>query len=179
MSKHLIHRVTWEQVYSGDAYLYGTSLNFGEAGAVFENLRMASGKLICRFYSATNYQAKRTSPNLPLLVPGQEYWLELDIDAEPQGRFFLEVTYFNRQGEQLGFEVLRQHQGTIRYPEAAFSYEFTLKSAGASRLVVKGISVYTLEDTQPFKLDKPLEKRYLAEDLPADLYLVQNLVKTI
>ncbi len=178
MRKDLIHRVMWNQVYSKDAYLYGTSLVFGEEGTVFENQRMASGKLICRFDSATNYQVKRASPSLPLLVPGHSYWLEIAIDAEPQGCFFLEVTYFNRQEEQLGFEVLRQHQGTITYPAEAFRYTLTVKSAGASRLVVKGISIYTQETVTSFGLDKPLEKRYLAEELPADLYLVQNLIKT-
>lgn len=179
MSKCLIHRVTWEKVYSGDAYLYGTSLEFTEEGVLFENLRMASGKLISRFFSSTNYQGKRSSPTLPLLIPGQSYWIEIDIEAVPEGRFFLEFTYFNRQGEQIGFEVLRKDQGEIHYPEDAFTYVVTLKSAGASRMLVKGISIYTLEEIKPFKLEKPLEKRHLEDQLPADLELVRKLLKTI
>lgn len=179
MSKHLIHRLTWDQVYSGDAYLYGTRLTFTDQGALFENQRMASGKLISRFYSATNYQGKRTSPALPLLVPGRDYWLDIEIEAVPKGRFFLEVTYFNRQGEQIGFEVLRQNQGKIHYTEDAFTYVFTLKSAGASQLLFKGISIYSKEEAKPFKLDKPLEKRFLPEQIPDDLILVQKLLKTM
>lgn len=179
MSKSLMHRVTWNQVYNGDAYLYGTSLMFTDDGALFENLRMSSGKLICRFHSLTNYQGKRSSPTLPLLIPGKSYWIEIDIEAVPEGRFFLEFAYFNRQGEQIGFEVLRKDQGEIHYPEDAFTYFVTLKSAGASRLLFKGISLYTLEEVKPFKLDKPLEKRHLEEQLPADLELVRKLLKII
>ncbi len=179
MNKYLIHRVTWDQVYTGDSYLYGTSLEFTEDGAQFENLRMASGKLICRFYSSTHYQGKRTSPVLPLLVPGQTYWIEIDIEAQPEGRFFLEFAYLNRQGEQIGFEVLRQDQGEITYPEEAFTYVVTLKSAGAKRLLVKGISIYNLEEKKALKLDKPLAKRYLEGKVPTDLHLVQKLLKTI
>lgn len=179
MSKRLIHKIHWKEVFFGDAYLYGTSLQFTDEGALFENDRMASGKLITRFFSVTNYQAKRTSPTLPLLVPGQSYWIEIDIEAQPEGRFFLEFAYFNRQGEQIGFEVLRQDQGEVTYPEEAFTYVVTLKSAGASRLLVKGISIYALQETKPFKLDRPLEKRYLEGKIPADLHLVQKLLKTI
>lgn len=179
MSKRLIHRVTWNRVYSGDAYLYGTSLEFREEGVLFENLRMASGKLISRFYSSTNYQGKRATPALPLLILGQSYWIEIDIEAQPEGQFFLEFAYFNRQGEQISFEVLRQDQGEITYPEDAFTYVVTLKSAGASRLLFKGISIYSLEEPKPFKLDKPLEKRFLDGQVPADLHLVQKLLKTI
>ncbi|MBJ6746277.1 accessory Sec system protein Asp3 [Streptococcus sp. 121] len=179
MTKHLIHRITWDQVYSGDAYLYGTRLTFTDQGALFENQRMASGKLISRFHSATNYQGKRTSPALPLLVPGTDYWLDLEIEAVPEGRYFLEVSYFNRQGEQIGFDILRRNQGEIRYPEEAFTYVLTLKSAGASQLLFKGISIYSMEEHKPFKLDKPLEKRFLPDQIPDDLRLVQKLLKTM
>lgn len=177
MSKRLIHRFTWKHVYNRDAYLYGTSLDFTEDGALFENVRMASGKLISRFYSSTNYQGQRSSPVLPLLIPGQAYWIEVDIDAWPEGRYFLEFAYYNRQGEQIGFEILRQNQGEITYPHQAFTYIVTLKSAGAGRLLVRGISIYSLKEIKPLKLDSPLEKRYQDEQIPADLHFVRNLIK--
>lgn len=179
MSKELIHRITWNQVYNGDAYLYGTSLVFTDRGVSFENDVMASGKVICRFYSATNYQGKRSSPALPLLVPGHRYRIEIAIETKPEGRFFLEFAYFNRQGEQIGFEVLRTYQDYIHYPIDAFTYLVTIRSAGASQLLFEGFSIYAMEEADPFKLDKPLEKRYLPHQLPSDLDLVQNLIKTI
>lgn len=179
MTMNLIHQIKWNHIYSGEAYLYGTELRLTKEGVTFDNPRIASGKRLVQFQSRTNYQGNRHSPSLPLLVPGQKYIVRTTISSEPQGRFFLEFNYFNRQGKKIAFDILRDQEGEIDYPEEAFTYTITLRSAGCASLVFEEISIYSLNTSNSVKLSNPSEKRYTEKQLPDELQLVKNLIKII
>lgn len=179
MTMNLIHQIKWNHIYSGEVYLYGTELKLTKKGVQFDNPLIASGKRLVQFQSRTNYQGNRHSPSLPLLVPGQKYLVKTAIFSEPQGRFFLEFNYFNRQGEKIAFDILREQEGEISYPDESFTYTITLRNAGCTSLVFKEISIYSLDTSSPVKLSNPNEKRYTEKQLPDDLRLVKKLIKII
>ncbi|MBF0787141.1 MULTISPECIES: accessory Sec system protein Asp3 [unclassified Streptococcus] len=179
MTKSLLAVIRWQEVYSGSAYLYGSSLDFSGESVLFQNPRLASGKPIVRFLSKTNYQGNRRSPDLPLLIPNQTYFLERSITTEPAGRMFAQIDFFNRQNEKISFEVLRQGIEQFVCPPDTFSYTISIFSAGCTQLCFKEMRLYQEEQDAEMKCDSPLQKQYTEKQLPEELQFVKPLIQLV
>ncbi|MGT2965245.1 accessory Sec system protein Asp3 [Streptococcus acidominimus] len=179
MTKCLLAVIRWREVYSGSAYLYGSSLDFSDESVLFQNPRLASGKPIVSFLSRTNYQGNRRSPDLPVLTPNQTYFLERDILAEPAGRLFVQIDFFNRQNEKISFEVLRQGVEQFTCPADTFSYKISILSAGCTQIRFKEMRLYQEEEPVEMKREIPLQKCYTEKQLPEELQFVKPLIQLI
>lgn len=165
----------WEEIAQGHGYLYGSMISFEKGKARFQNRLVASGKSIVTFFSDTNYQQKRRSPDLPLLQPGQTYHIRSDIETVPLNRYFLQLLFFNRQGEKISFEIIRETEAFFTYPKEAYTYELHVKSAGCDSMVFGEIALYQdLAEEQ----ESLVAASYRKDSIPEDLLLVANLIRT-
>lgn len=142
MTKRLLQKLIWGPVSSGTTYLYGSGIDYAESAVIFENLNFASGKPIRKWRSRTNYQGNRTSPELPVLEPGGNYWLESEIRSWPEQCFYLQLDFYNRQEEIIDYKILKVGESQFNYPKNAFTYTITLYSAGCRRLHFSHLNLY-------------------------------------
>ncbi len=96
-------------------YLYGTTLRHTRDGVEFTNRMMPSGQIIHSWNSELNYQDVRTQAQLPVLEENKTYHLVPFIDAVPEHTIVLQITFFDRQGQQIGFQVIHR-DGNFTYP---------------------------------------------------------------
>ena len=177
MTKQLISEIYWNEIRKGENYLYGSQIKFQEDLVNFYNPQLASGKPIVTFKSRTKYQGDRHSPDLPILIQGNRYLLEYQIDAVPANSFFLQLDFFNRQAEQIESIVLRNSGESFIFPKDTFTYTLTLMSAGCQSVTYQKFMIYDINDEE--KKNHIVENRYLRELLPKDLDLVKNLIEYI
>ncbi|MCL4935649.1 accessory Sec system protein Asp3 [Streptococcus suis] len=125
--------IKWNHL-AQDTYSYGSRIDFEKEYISFENPLMPPSFEIKHWYSRTNFQAKRQTPTLPLLKKGCSYQLILDAEAYPQGSIYLRLVFFDRFGQELGFEILKDKKSIFTYPKEAYAYEISLVNAGCERL---------------------------------------------
>ncbi|HFI0083144.1 TPA: accessory Sec system protein Asp3 [Streptococcus suis] len=177
MEKKLIDRIYWGDVASHSNYLYGSSIRFVDRSVYFENPYFAAGKAIKTWQSKTNYQAHRVSPSLPILVPGESYTVLKEFSSVPEGTCYLQLRYFNRQGEQIGTEILRDEDDCFVFPEQAYSYSISLMGAGCDHLVFHSLSLYGHTGAGKLQLEDVPSRKYWEKILPDSLYLVKSLIQ--
>lgn len=177
MQAYLIQDIFWGDGSNGRAYLYGSVIDYKKDGIEFENLRFPSGKPIHVWYSRTNYQERRQSPSLPLLRPGSHYVIQQDFTVEPAGGAYLQLTYFNRQGEEIGLSILRESEQEFTYPKEAFTYTLTLVSAGCERVRFSRIRLYAKEISKIVFLSPEPRGYYGNGRYPVDIQFVETLLK--
>lgn len=175
MKESHIQRLYWNDVMNGVVYSYGSTIVFDDRTVHFENLPFASGKPIKKWRSRTNYQANRTSPELPLLVHGGRYRLLADLKVEPENTLTIQVEYLNRQGEVIKVDVLRDREMVFTYPEEAFTYTITLSGAGCDRLTFKHLDLYAINLPKNIILEPVKVHSYRPEAIPEVLSLVSNI----
>ena len=171
--QELLKQIKWQEVHSGSAYLYGTSLRFLEDSVIFTNERLASGKPLMTFLSKTHYQGNRCEPDLPVLIPNEKYVIESNISSEPLNRIFIQLNFFNRLGEKMSFEVLRDCKGEFLYPEEAYAYDVTVFSSGCSQMHFHDISIYHKRQHDKVNEDTPPANCYQENQLPEALEFVK------
>lgn len=180
MTERLLKTIYWQEVYSRATYLYGSLLDISKEEMHFYNPRLAPGKPIVRFTSRTNYQGDRRSPDLPLLIPNSTYRLECQIVSEPENRIYIQIDYFNRQNEQISFDILREGVEEFSCPQETFVYTITVLSAGCQRVRFKELRLYQKEATSDENLKRqPLQKRYVESQLPEELQFVKPFIQLI
>lgn len=177
MTKNLLATIKWDNITSHNAYLYGSTIRFVEDQVVFENALIASGKLMARWHSRTNYQKDRFSPSLPLLEPGGNYLLESVLSCQPEGRLYVKVDFFNRMGELLSFAILRKNKQEFTYPSDAFSYTISLMSGGCKSFIFTQFNLYRLDGNFLPKIKSFQQKSYEHAQLPHELQLVAPLIQ--
>lgn len=176
MTKQLLHSIYWGEL-GYQTYLYGSSMTEQEGCVVFENYHFPTGKPIKRWLSQLNFQAERRSPSLPLLQPGKTYRLHLHARIEPQGAAYLQLVYFNRQGEEIGEDMLREEDEGFTYPLDAFSYTLTLIGAGCERLVFERIDLYACEEGESPLFPRAARGYYGEGRYPVDIQFVSSLIE--
>ncbi|HFR3425447.1 TPA: accessory Sec system protein Asp3 [Streptococcus suis] len=130
--------IKWNH-FAQDSYSYGSQIDFDKELITFENALMPPSFEVKKWYSRTNFQAKRQTPTLPLLKKGESYQLVLDAEAYPQGSLYMHLVFFDRFGQELGSEILKDKQSIFTYPKDAYAYEISLVNAGCKRLVFHSI----------------------------------------
>lgn len=178
-NKLKIAEIHWKTVRAKVTYLYGSQIRFQDDQAQFYNPRMASGKPIVTFRSRTNYQSERYEPDLPLLIPGRDYIVTFDIQTVPSDHFLLQLDFFNRQGEQIHYEVIRRSGDAFTYPKDAFTYTVSVVSAGCSELLYRTIDLYEVTEPNAEHSGRVTGNRYLEPLLPESLTLVKGLIHYI
>lgn len=142
MGEILLAQILWGEVAPRVNYLYGSKIHYHLQEVYFENTTFASGKVIKTWRSRTNYQKERRAPELPPLQAGQRYRLEQQLTGSPQGATYLQLQFYNRQGEEIGREILRGEEGTFLYPQETFTYTLKLVSAGCDSVTFQAINLY-------------------------------------
>lgn len=175
-NKQKVADIYWKTVRAKVTYLYGSQISFKEGQAHFYNPRLASGKPIVTFTSRTNYQSERYAPDLPLLIQGRDYRVTYDIQTVPDQRFLLQFDFFNRQGEQVAYAVVRTSGDSFTYPQGAFTYRLSVISAGCSELVYRTISLYEDVEVSKEQEDEVKPRRYMESMVPESLSLVKGLI---
>lgn len=174
---HLLTTIYWGDVTAEQTYLYGSVIDYYDHIVVFENLTFASGKPIKTWFSRTHYQVSRQSPDLPLLYAGQSYRLEPVMTVTPSARTYFQVTFYNRQKEEIGFAILREGQWDFTYPQDAFTYSITLFNAGCDSLTFSHLSLYAERAVKPrFDLPKTNARQPSQPDVSGDLAFVTSLL---
>ncbi|MDY4001712.1 MAG: accessory Sec system protein Asp3 [Streptococcus orisratti] len=178
MQKELLVTIDWKDVVKQNTYLYGTKLTLLSDAVIMSNPLFVSGKAVKIFRSKTNYQANRVSPELPILMHDQDYFLELNLATVPAERYFIQVEFFNRQEESIGIVVLRPNNQSFKYPKLAYSYTISIMTAGCHELTFSSLSIYRKKEITVDELEQPVIRFYYLEDLPEELELVKPLIKT-
>lgn len=123
--------VYWDET-AQDSYAYGSTVSFAWDGSVvFENEGMPPGFVIREWYSYSDYGMRQTSPQLPMLEEGKSYRLRIVKRDEPERGSFVRVNYYDRRGELLSFQMLKETEGVLTYPHEAFRYTVQLVQSGA------------------------------------------------
>lgn len=147
MTTHKLERIYWGDVTNSTTYLYGSKISYFGKSFIFENKTVASGKVLKTWFSRTHYQANRKSPELPILYRGKTYRLDAVMTTQPSQRVYFQITYFNRQNEEVGFTILRGDQQTFTFPDNAFTYTISLLNAGCQNLTFSYFDLYAEEET--------------------------------
>lgn len=174
--KELLAEIRWKDVWSGAVYLYGNQLAFTDKGVHLFFPLIPSGKPLLKLVSRTNYQGNRRSPDLPLLMPGQHYTLESGITVYGKGNFYLQIEFFNRQNEKIGFEIVRQSPQTFTCPEETFTYELSVMTSGCQEFLFEQLCLYQEKEEEPMRFGFPHSHTYLGTSLPQDLEFVRGLI---
>ncbi|MTB57706.1 accessory Sec system protein Asp3 [Streptococcus uberis] len=177
MSKKAIAHLRWNSISPGGSYLYGSQIQIFQEGVLLDNPLMAPGKPLRTYQSRTNYQGNRKSPDLPVLKPGDRYRLELHLETFPEKCYYLQLEFFNRQGERLEEIILRDNELVFKCPDETFSYSLKLVSAGCQKLIFCSIDLYHLQDVYSGE-EKPIVRRYPKGFLPDEISLVQPLIES-
>lgn len=123
--------VYWNET-AQDSYAYGSIVSFAWDGRViFKNEGMPPGFVIREWYSYSNYGARQTVPQLPLLEEGKRYHLRVVKRDEPNGGSFVRINCYDRRGALLKVQLLKENEGVLDYPAGAFRYTLQLVQSGA------------------------------------------------
>lgn len=179
MDEYLVQHIYWGDTSSDSDYLYGSVIHHYDRVVHFENLRFASGKTIKKWVSHTNYQHSRCTPALPILRPGRRYRLAQKFQAEPLGRAYLQLEFFNRQGEAIDLLILKKGEEEFTYPLEAFSYTVSLLSAGCQTVTFSHLSLYCQEKTRTIHLADEKRGYYSYGNYPKDIELVKHLIRDL
>ncbi|KRL35060.1 accessory Sec system protein Asp3 [Liquorilactobacillus uvarum] len=125
--------IYWKAAAS--TYLYGSKVIFHQNGEVdFENKLMSPGKTVNTWYSQTNYQAKRFSPQLPILKKGKKYRLLLRARSFPEATLYLRLDFYDRSDLVIKQIFIKEMEEAFEYPDGAYYYTISLLNAGCVRL---------------------------------------------
>lgn len=127
-------KIKWEN-YAKNSYTFGSRISFKDGQVIFDNPLMSPSFALTSWSSRTNFQAQRTQSDLPLLKRGSTYQVKLVADIHPANSLYVKVIYFDRLGETIGFEVLKDDHWQFTYPRDAFHYTIELINAGCERVV--------------------------------------------
>ncbi|HEM3438630.1 TPA: accessory Sec system protein Asp3 [Streptococcus suis] len=177
MEGYLVQNIYWGDTASGLDYLYGSVIHRVGKLVHFENQRFASGKTIKKWLSSTNYQQSRKAPDLPLLKPGATYSIVQKFQVEPEGRAYLQLDFFNRQGEAIGLMILKKDEEVFMFPQDAYTYTISLKSAGCQSVAFSHLALYCKEGRKSFRLPKVGRGYYARERYPEDVEFVKCLIQ--
>lgn len=178
MKKQLGQDIYWGETTRED-YLYGSVIRRANQAIYFENVRFPSGKVIKKWTSRTNYQADRSVPFLPLLIPGVVYSLSPVMQVEPAGRVYLQLEFFNRQLESIGLVILKDGEHDFRYPQEAFTYTISLMSAGCRSLAFSHIALNRSTTDRVIYLSEQPRGYYAYGSYPPEIAFVRKLIPTI
>lgn len=179
-TEKLIHTIYWDSV-SGASYLYGSQISFlSNKRIFFKNPRMASGTVLQEWHSKVNYQASRTTAQLPLLFPNKTYKVVAQVATVPENRLYYRISFFNRQEEEIEFVVHKTGEGEFICPEGTFYYNIQLISAGCEKVSFDCLRLYQVDDvlTSDSGLNQTVPRAYYQKDIfPPDLQFMKELIK--
>ncbi len=123
--------VYWDETVQ-DSYAYGSTVSFAWDGSVtFENEGMPPGFVIREWHSYSDYRMRQTAPQLPMLEEGKCYCLRIVKQDDPERGSFVRINYYDRRGDLLSFQMLKEKEGVLTYPREAFRYTLQLVQGGA------------------------------------------------
>lgn len=172
--KKRIQKVLWTD--SSNVYLYGSTIKYLEHNRVFfENLRFSTGKTIKKWLSKTNFQANRTLPELTLLKPNHTYELVSKLTTVPEGYVIIQINFYNRQKEKIGFSIIRDHSSDFIVPDDTYFYDISLIGAGCISVEFCYLELFEVIETQEEKDGIELNS-YVESSLPSELELIRTLI---
>lgn len=148
----MVFRIKWPQG-APPSYLHGSYVSFIGNKVVFDNALMSPGFSLMSWTSRTNYQANRIQPSLPLLERGRFYQLDLQAVVKPANSLYVKVTYFDRLGQEIGVDVLKEQSWIFQYPITAFYYTLELLNAGCEYLAFDQILLFESLAEQKLAVD--------------------------
>lgn len=165
----LRYLIFWEKIMK-NVFLYGSKVEFLKEHVVrFENPLMASGVSIVRWNSLVDYQGERAEPGLPLLEEEKKYHLKPFYREEPGGSILLRVTYFNRFGDVISFEMIGGDEDVFSCPKGTHRYMVELVNGGNTCLTFHHLEIY---EADPAEKDEAKP----AENAEGPLYPRENML---
>ena len=138
--------IYWDET-AQDSYAYGSNVSFAWDGSVvFENEGMPPGFVIRQWQSYSDYEASLTAAKLPMLEEGKSYHLRVIKQDEPEDGSFLRINYYDRKGELLEFQMLKETESVITYPKGAFRYTLQLVQGGARTIRFRRVELVPEEN---------------------------------
>lgn len=138
--EQIIYLVFWDSPLT-QTYLYGTTLRRTKSGVEFINNLMPSGQIIHSWDSEIDYQPTRSHALLPVLEEGKIYHLVPFIEAEPAHSIAVQITFFDRHDQQIGFQVVHS-DGSFTYPEDTYRYRIDIVQAGAESFLFHHLEIF-------------------------------------
>ncbi|KRL00998.1 accessory Sec system protein Asp3 [Liquorilactobacillus capillatus] len=154
--------IYWKSAAS--TYLYGSDIIFQQNGDVdFKNSLMSPGKAINTWYSQTNYQAKRFSPQLPILKKGKKYRILLKAYSFPEATIYLRIDFYDRTNKVMKQISVKKMEELFKPPEGAYYYTISLLNAGCSRLKFRYLVLSPVEFPSARNTEVFISKVYNAQ----------------
>ncbi|MFS1664262.1 accessory Sec system protein Asp3 [Streptococcus sp. zg-JUN1979] len=169
--------ITFDEVHADNIYTYGSKIELTGDSVRLRNAPMPPSRPLFKWFSSYNYQASRRSPELPLLIPERQYRLDVEATSSPKERFYLKLSFSNRQGEVIKSLIQRSLSEVFTCPKDAFTYEIILYGAGCKEVTFKCLRLYEAEPIAELVLDECPQTAYRSEDVPKELSLVAPLLE--
>lgn len=144
-STDMVVKIKWVN-FVKNTYTFGSQVSFIKDKVVFENPLMSPSFTMTSWSSRTNFQGHRSQPDLPLLKRGGSYQVHLEATVRPADSLYVKVTYFDRLGEVIGFDVLKDQSWLFTYPLKAFHYTIDLINAGCEQLIFDYLEIAERDD---------------------------------
>ena len=146
MASGEIETVRWGDLNSRDS-LYGSALTMEAGGGVrLINHLMPGGTTLQEWYSFTDYQSVRDSPELPLLHRGRRYRIEPRLVTVPDDTVIFEVRFFDRFDNLVSTEVLYPPTYAFEFPTDAHYYSIRIVNGGCDELRFTSLTLLEVED---------------------------------
>ena len=124
-------KILWNE-YAFETYLYGSEIIFHKKDDVeFINEMMPPGKIVKRWYSKVNFQAKRVEPSLPMIDGESKYHISVDIESENRRGYIVRIVFYDRYEKEVKSLIVRDNEMDFQCPLKTYSYEVQLINAGA------------------------------------------------
>lgn len=136
-----VYLIGWGEDYN-DTYGYGAEIRFQDKGRVhYASPMMPSGSRIKSWRSKTNFQAERKAPELPLLINGQEYHIQLDMTCDKEEAIQLLIEFYDTDERLIEEYFYNELAGDFTYPQAAASYAVHLINKDHRELIFEGLMI--------------------------------------
>lgn len=144
--KWIIH---WEN-YVKNSYLYGTTLKFLENKEVYyKNALANTGITIKKWESQYNFQAAKSSIELPLLSNDNKYEIAVNANVIPEDSLYLRINFYDIYSELIEYKIIKNMKGIVSIPKNTFKYNIELFSAGLREMTFYNLAItevnYTTE----------------------------------
>ncbi|MGX0848310.1 accessory Sec system protein Asp3 [Staphylococcus auricularis] len=156
--------ITWQQV-NKSTFMYGTQLDFTDAGTIFENPLMPSGIVIHDWAMTNDYTSDKSVPTLPILKRESTYHIEFDYDVTPDTGIYFKLVFYRKNGTELDAKIIQTHAYDFTYPKAAYTYEIQMINSAAQHLTFRQFTITevtevpTIEETVVCRFSEVMNER--------------------
>ena len=155
-----VWKVNWKDQLA-DTYTYGSEIIFNADGSVsFSNELMPPGTVIHRWYSKTNYQAKRIEPSLPMIDGERPYSLTLNVlkNSESGDSLLIRINFYDRYDNFADSIIIREKKAFFKPSVKTYSYNIELINGGNADFTFNSFILEEVSEKEFDEEQKRIEK---------------------